>query len=77
MHRRLRSLADAREELVQIQDEFTRLQNRIEAVGDCVADSLVRLFGDERPAFAGLQEEAFMERVATSIVSRFPWKRNP
>jgi hypothetical protein len=57
-------LADAREELVQIEKEFTRLQKRIEAVGDCVTDSLVRLFGEERPAFAGLKEEELIERIA-------------
>jgi hypothetical protein len=49
MRKTSRSLADAREELVQIEKEFTRLQKRIEAVGDCVTDSLVRLFGEGRP----------------------------
>jgi hypothetical protein len=63
-------MADAREELVQLQEEFTQLQKRIEAVRDSVANSLVRLFGEERPAFAGLQEEAFMERVAERVVAR-------
>jgi hypothetical protein len=63
-------LTDAREELVQIEREFTQLQKRIEAVRDVVADSLVRLFGEERPAFAGLQEEAFIERVANRVVAR-------
>lgn len=42
------NLANAREELVQVKQEFTRLQKRIEAVRDTVADSLVRLFGDGR-----------------------------
>ena len=45
MRRPPRSLADVREELVQIQEEFTRLQKRIEAVRDVVTDSLVRLDG--------------------------------
>lgn len=40
MRRTPRSLADAREELVQIQEEFTRLQKRIEAVRDSVAEYL-------------------------------------
>lgn len=35
-----------------------------------MSDSLVRLFGEERPAFAGLQEEAFIERVANRVVAR-------
>jgi hypothetical protein len=71
MRRTPRSLADAREELVLIQEEFTQVQKRIETVRDCVvADSLVRLFGEERPALAGLQEEAFMERVAERVVAR-------
>ena len=60
MRRTPRSLADAREELVQIQEEFTQLQKRIEAVRDSVADSVVRLFGEERPAFTGLDEEALI-----------------
>ena len=70
MRRTPRSLTDARKELAQLQEEFTRLQNRIEAVRDSVADSLVRLFGEERPAFAGLQEEAFIERVAGRVAAR-------
>jgi hypothetical protein len=41
MRRPPRSLADAREELVQIEQEFVRLQKRIETVRDSVADSLV------------------------------------
>ena len=41
MRRTPRSLADPREELVQIEQEFVRLQKRIEAVRDCVTDSLV------------------------------------
>jgi uncharacterized protein (UPF0218 family) len=46
MRRTSRSLADARGELVSIEQEFTRLHKRIEAVGDCVTDSLVRLFSE-------------------------------
>ena len=76
MRRTPRSLADVREELVQIEQEFTRLQKRIEAVRDCVTDSLVRLFGEERPALAGLQEEAFMERVAERVVARLKARPN-
>jgi len=56
--------------LVQIQQEFTRLQKRIEAVRDCVTDSLVRFFGEQRPAFTGLQEEELIERIAGSVVAR-------
>jgi hypothetical protein len=70
MRRTPRNLAEAREELVQVQEEFTLLQKRIENVRDCVTDSLVRLFGEERPALAGLQEEAFIERVAAKVVAR-------
>jgi len=76
MRRTPRSLADAREELVQIQEEFTRLQKRIEAVRDSVADSLVRLFGEERPAFTGLQEEAFIDRIAERVVARLKARPN-
>ena len=65
-----RSLADAREELVQIQEEFTRLQKRIEDVRDCVTDSLVRFFGEQRPTFTGLQEEELIEKIAGGVVSR-------
>jgi hypothetical protein len=70
MGKTLRSLADARGELVQIQEEFTRLQKRIEAVRDCVTGSLVRFFGEQRPAFTGLQEEELIERIAGSVVAR-------
>ena len=77
MRRTPTSLVDAREELVQIQEEFTRLQKRIEAVRDSVADSLVRLFGEERPAFTGLQEEAFMDRIAERVVARLRARPNP
>jgi hypothetical protein len=70
MRRTLKDLADAREELVQIQGEFTRLQKRIEAVRDCVTDSLARFFGEQRPAFTGLQEEEFIERIAVSVVAQ-------
>jgi hypothetical protein len=59
-----------REELAQIQEEFTRLQKRIEAVRDLVSASLVRLFGEHRPAFTGLQEEEIIERIAGSVVTR-------
>ena len=76
MRRTPRSLADAREELVQIHEEFTQLQKRVEAVRNSVADSLVRLFGEERPALAGLQEEAFMERVAERVVARLKARPN-
>jgi hypothetical protein len=57
-------LTDAREELVQIQEEFTRLQKRIEVVQESVANALVRLFGEQRPAFAGLAEQELIETIA-------------
>ena len=62
MRRTLRDLADARKEQFEIQQEFVRLQKRIEVVRDSVADSLVRLFGEERPAFAALAEEELIAR---------------
>ena len=65
-----RSLTDAREELVQIESELTQLQKRIEAVRDTVADSLLRLFGEERPAFTGLKEEELIDRIAGRVVAR-------
>ena len=77
MRKRPRSLTDTREELVQIQEEFTRLQKRIEAVRDCVTDSLARFFGEQRPAFAGLQEEELIEKIAGSIVARLGTPPNP
>lgn len=77
MRRTSRSLADAREELVRIEQEFTRLQKRIEAVRNSVADSLVRLFGEQRPAFAGLQEEEFIERIAGRVVARLGSSQKP
>jgi DNA-binding transcriptional MerR regulator len=70
MRRTPRTLTDAREELAQIEQEFTQLQKRIEVVQDSVANALVRLFGEERPGFTGLQEEAFMDRIAERVVAR-------
>ena len=45
MRRTLRDLADARKELLEIQQEFGRLGKRIDAVRDSVADALTRIFG--------------------------------
>jgi hypothetical protein len=63
-------LTDAREELVQIKEEFTRLQKRIEVVQESVANALVRLFGEERPAFAGLAEQELIEKIAARVVAK-------
>lgn len=71
------NLANAREELAHILREFTQLQKRIEAVRESVADALVRLFGEERPALAGFQEEELIERIASSVVSRLPAPPKP
>lgn len=65
-----RSLEDVRGELVQIPDEFIQLQKRIEAVQESVAGSIVRLFGEQHPAFTGLREEEVIERIATRVVAR-------
>ena len=70
MQRTARNLSDVREELVLVQEEFTQLQKRIKAVRDSVADSLVRLFGEERPAFAGLEEEELIEKISARGVAR-------
>lgn len=70
MRRTLRDLADARKELFEIQQEFTHLQKRIDAVRDCVTNSLTRIFGDEHPALAGFAEEEFIEKVAGRLASR-------
>jgi hypothetical protein len=51
MRKTPRSLADAREELVQLQEEFTRLYKRIEVVRDCVTDALVS-FGRTLPQWS-------------------------
>jgi predicted DNA-binding transcriptional regulator AlpA len=67
MRRTLRDLADARKELLEIQQEFVHLQNRIDAVRGCVSDSLSRIFGDERPAFAALAEEKLIEKLAGRV----------
>jgi hypothetical protein len=61
MRTTLRDLADARKELLEIQQEFGRLQKRIDAVRDCVTNSLTRIFGEERPSIAALAEEELIE----------------
>ena len=73
----LRDLADARQELLEIQHEFVHLQKRIDAVRDCVTDSLTRIFGEERPAFAALAEEEFIERITSSVVTRLVTSAKP
>lgn len=70
MRRTLRDLTDARKELLEIQQEFMRLQKRIDAVRDCVKDSLTRIFGDERPAFAALAEEELIEKLAGRVAAQ-------
>jgi predicted DNA-binding transcriptional regulator AlpA len=70
MRRILRDLAGARKELLDVQREFVQLQKRIDAVRDCVTDSLTRIFGEERPALVGLAEEEFMEKLAGRVASR-------
>jgi hypothetical protein len=47
MRRTLRDLADARRELLEVQQEFVRLQKRIDTVRGCVSDSLVHFFGEQ------------------------------
>ena len=70
MRRTLRDLADARRELLEIQQEFGRLQKRIDAVGDCVTDSITRIFGEERPALVVLAEEDFIEKLVGRVAAR-------
>ena len=70
MRRTLRNLADARKELFEIQQEFVRLQKRIDAVRDCVTDSLTRIFSEERPAMATLAEEELIEKLAGRVAAR-------
>jgi predicted DNA-binding transcriptional regulator AlpA len=70
MRRTLRDLADARKELLEIEQEFAHLQKRIEALRDCVTASLSRIFGDERPAMAALAEEEFIEKLAGRVAMR-------
>ena len=70
LRRTLRDLADARKELLEIQREFTHLENRIDAVRDYVTDSLRRIFGNEQPAMAALAEGEFVEKLAGRIAAR-------
>jgi hypothetical protein len=42
-----------------------------------VADSLVRLFGEQRPSFAGLQEEKLIERIAGRVADRLGSSQKP
>src|ERR1017187_5367154 len=46
------------------------LKKRIDAVRDCVTDSLTRIFGEERPAIAALAEEELIEKLAGRVVAR-------
>jgi hypothetical protein len=77
MRRTLRDLADARKELIEIQQEFVRLQKSIDAVRDCVTDSLTRFFCSERPAITALAEEELIEKLAGRVVARLPAPPKP
>ena len=70
MRKTLRDLADARKELLEIQQEFVHLQKRIDAVRDCVSDSLTHIFGDKRPANTALAEEELIEKLAGRVAAR-------
>jgi hypothetical protein len=50
-------MADARKELLEIQQEFVRPEKRIDAVRECVTASLTRISGEEHPAIKALAEE--------------------
>jgi len=71
------SLANAREELVEIHAELTRLQKQIEVVRDSVGSSLISIFGEQRPAFTGLDEVELIERIATSVATRLGTPNTP
>jgi hypothetical protein len=70
MRRTLRDLSDARKELLEIEQDFVHIQKRIDALRDCVMDSLTRIFGQERPAFAALAEEELIEKLAGRVAAR-------
>ncbi len=70
MRRTLRDLADARKELLEIQQGYDRLEKRIDAVRDCVTDSLTRIFGEEHPAIAALAEEELIEKLVGRVAAR-------
>ena len=42
-----------------------------------MTDSLVRFFGEQRPAFTGLQEEELIERIAGRVVARLATPSKP
>jgi predicted DNA-binding transcriptional regulator AlpA len=42
-----------------------------------LTDSLTRIFGEERPAFTGLKEEALIDRIAGSVVARLATSPKP
>jgi hypothetical protein len=66
----LKNLADARKELFEIQQEFVHFQTRLDAIQNCITESLTRFFGEERPAIAALAEEEFIVKLADRVVSQ-------
>lgn len=70
MERMLRDLANARKDLHEIQREFAHIHKRIDAVRNCVMDSLTHIFGDQRPTIAALAEEEFIEKLAGRVAAR-------
>jgi hypothetical protein len=77
MRRASRSLTDVREELAQIQTEFTRLQKRIETARDTVADALTRIFGEKRPTLSEFAEKELIERIVGGVIARVSSTPNP
>ena len=70
MRRASPTLTDVREELAQIEAEFTRLQKRIEAARDTVSDSLTRIFGEQHQSISGFAEKELIERIVAGVLAR-------
>lgn len=70
MRKASRSLTDLRDELAQIQAEFTRLQKRIETAGDKLADALTQIFGEQHPTLSGFAEQELIERIVAGVIAR-------
>ena len=62
-------MTNVHKELVQIQKELIWFQKRAEAMKEPLTDSLVSIFGEQRPAFFKLAEEEIIGTIAGSVVS--------
>ncbi len=67
----------ASEELRRLHAEMLQLEGRIEHLRESVRKAISDLFGEERPAFPALQEDALVRRIADAVIARLQVEPKP